>query len=176
MTRKRVLLSIAVSLFFLFLILSVYYVWNQSTTSSIVQSKSEIYLHFPSNYQGGVETKVYLINSQLFYGSYDESFSRSGATGDYSVNKGDPCIIINGTIRNDYDKDYYFAITANVHNTAGEKIEPILTITSPQPGFSITQINKGATGFFELQLEYAAKDVSGYELFVALEPSDIPPP
>jgi hypothetical protein len=170
------LLSIAVPLFSLFLIISIYYVWNQSTASPIVQSKNEIYLHFPSNYQGGNETKAYLINSQLYYGVYNESFSRSGATGDYSVNKGDPCIIINGTIRNDYDTDYYFAITANVYNTAGEKIEPVLTINSPQPGFAVTQINNSSTGFFELQLKYAAKDVSNYDLFIAYEPSEIPPP
>lgn len=34
-----------------------------------------------------------------------------------SVKKGDPCVIINGTFRNDYDKDYYFSITADVYNS-----------------------------------------------------------
>jgi len=142
----------------------------------MVQSKGEIYLHFPSNYQGGDESKAYLLASQLYYGVYNESFSRSGATGDYSVNKGDPCIVINGTIRNDYDRDHYFAITANVYNAAGEKIEPILTSNSPQPGFAIVQINKGSMGFFELQLRYDGTDISNYDLFLAFEPSEVPPP
>jgi hypothetical protein len=176
MTRKRLLLATTIPLLLFFLVLSIFFVCNQSTASPIVQSKSETYLHFPSTLQGGAESKAYLISSQLSYGVYNESFSRVGATGDYSVNKGDPCVIINGTIRNDYDKDYYFAITANAYNIAGEKIGPILTANSPQPGFSVVHVNKGSVASFELQLKYDAKDVSNYDLLLALEPSEMPPP
>ena len=176
MIRKRLLLATAIPLFLFFLVLAIFLVYSQLTSSPIVLSEGETYLHFPINYQGGAESKAYLIASQLYYGVYNESFSRSGATGDYSVNEGDPCIIINGTLRNDYPKDYYFAITANVYNVAGEKIEPILTTNSPQPGFSVVQINKGSVGFFELQLKYNSKDISNYDLLLALEPSEAPPP
>ena len=133
MSQKRVLVLVALGLFFVFLALAMLLVGNQPAASSTAPSKGEVYLHLPSDYQGGTETKAYLIDSQLYYGVYNQSFARSGATGYYSINEGDPCIIINGTIRNDYDKDYYFAITANVYNFAGDKIEPVLTINSPQP-------------------------------------------
>ena len=144
-------------------------------SSSTIQSKGGFYLHFPSGYQGGAETKAYLIDSQLYYGIYNQRFTRSGATGSYSINNGDACVIINGTIRNDYDNDYYFAITANVNNAAGGKIEPILTANSPEPGYTVAHINKGSTGSFELQIRYDVKDAANYDLFLAFEQSDVPP-
>ncbi|MBN1357877.1 hypothetical protein JW988_03815 [Candidatus Bathyarchaeota archaeon] len=139
------------------------------------QPKAEEYLHYTSDYLDGVETKVYLVDSMLFYGVYNESFSRSGATGSYSIKQGDPCVIINGTIKNEYDSDYYFGITADVYNSAGEKIGPILTVNSPQPGFTVTFVEKGATGYFEIQIKYDAKDITDYDFFVAFEPSETPP-
>jgi hypothetical protein len=176
MVSKRVLVLGALGLFFVVLGLIMLVVVNQPESASTIQSKSDIYLHFPSSYQDGAQTKAYLIDSQLYYGTYNESFSRFGATGDYSINKGDPCIIINGTIRNDYDKDLYFAITANVYNTAGDKIEPVLTVNSPHPGFALVKIDKDSTGFFELQIKYEGKDIAINELFIAFEPSEVPPP
>ena len=133
------------------------------------------YLRFAGDYQGGAETKVYLVDSMFFYGVYNESFSRSGATGSYSVNKGDPCVVINGTIKNEYENDYYFGLTADVYNSAGEIIGPILTADSPQPGSTVAFVDKGAMGYFEIQIKYAAKDIATYGLFVAFEPSETPP-
>jgi ABC-type antimicrobial peptide transport system permease subunit len=138
MSRKRALVLFGVGVAFIVLALAILLAGNQQVASSTPQPKGGVYLHFPSDYQDGAQTKAYLIDSQLYYGVYNESFSRLGATGDYSINKGDPCIIINGTLRNDYDKDYYFAITANVYNSDGDKIEPVLTINSPNPGFAST--------------------------------------
>ena len=176
MSQRRALVLFGVGMFSVVLALVMLLAGNQPTAPSTPQSMSQTYLHFPSDYQEGAQTKAYLINSQLYYGTYNESFSRSGATGYYSVKEGDPCIIINGTIRNDYDKDYYFAITANVHNSAGDKIEPVLTINSPHPGFTLTHFDKGSVGFFELQIKYDGKDMANYDLYIAFEPSEVPPP
>ena len=140
------------------------------------QPKGEEYLNYSKDIQEGAETKVYLINSMLNYGFYEESFTRSGATGFYSITKGDPCVIINGTIRNDYENDYYFSITAEVLNSGGLNIGPILTVDSPQPGFTVTYAEKDANGNFKIQIKYNAKDITDYELFVAYEPYETPPP
>ncbi|MGD6805839.1 MAG: hypothetical protein ACQCN4_02645 [Candidatus Bathyarchaeia archaeon] len=176
MSQKRALVLVGVGVAFIVLALALLLAGNQPAASSTPESKGGVYLHFSSDYQDGAQTKAYLIDSQLYYGVYNQSFSRSGATGDYSVNKGNPCIIINGTIRNDYDKDYYFGITANVNNAAGDKIEPILTINSPHPGFTLTKIDKDSTGYFELQIKYEGKDIVNYNLFIAFEPSEVAPP
>lgn len=176
MRQIRALVLFGVGAAFIVLTLAILLAGNQPTASSTPQPKGGVYLHFPSDYQDGAQTKAYLVDSQLYYGVYNESFSRSGATGDYSINKGDPCTIINGTIRNDYDKDYYFGITANVQNAAGDKIEPVLTINSPHPGFALTKIDKDSTGSFELQIKYETKDVANYDLFIAFDPSEVSPP
>ncbi len=175
MGHKRALILVGVGAAFV-LALAILLAGNQPTAPLTPQSKGNVYLHFPSDYQDGAQTMAYLVDSQLYYGVYNESFSRSGATGDYSINKGDPCIIINGTIRNDYDKDYYFAITANVYNAAVDKIEPVLTVNSPHPGFALTKIDKDSTVIFELQIKYEGRDVVNYDLFIAFEPSEVPPP
>ena len=176
MSQKRALVLIGVGLAFVVLALAMLLAGNQPTAPSIPQSMGQTYLRFPSDYQEGAQTKAYLVDSQLYYGVYNQSFTRTGATGHYSVSEGDPCIIINGTIRNDYDKDYYFAITANVHNFAGDKIEPVLTVNSPHPGFTLTHFDKGSVGFFELQIKYDEKDIANYDLYIAFEPSEVPPP
>jgi len=138
--------------------------------------KTAQYLNFSNSIQGGTETKVYLVNSSFFYGAYEESFIRSGATGSYSITNGDPCVIINGTIRNDYDNDYYFSITADVFNSRGDKIGPILTINSPHPGFTVAYAEIGESNNFSIQIKYDSKDITDYDLFVAFEPTDSPPP
>ena len=93
-----------------------------------------------------------------------------------TVNAGDPCVIINGTIRNDYDKYYFFAITADVYNSKGETIGPILTSHASKPGFTVTYAHRGAKAFFEIQIKYDAKDIVNYTLFLAWQPTEIPPP
>lgn len=66
------------------------------------------------NFQNGETSKVYLINSSARYGIYEEDMDigGSGQWAEYSIKKGDPCIIIDATIRNDYDREYIFLVTA----------------------------------------------------------------
>jgi hypothetical protein len=172
LNKKLIILTLTVVL----LILIFFIATQLPSTISVKQPKNGEYLHYTTDYQGGVETKVFLVDSQLHYGVYNESFTRSGATGFYSINKGDPCVIINGTIRNDYDEDYYFCITADVYNSKGEKIEPILTINSPQPSFTVAKVNSDAVDVFEIQIKYDGKDIVSYDLFIAFEPTETPPP
>jgi len=172
LNRKLIILTLTV----VFLI-SIFFIATQPpSTISVKQPKNGEYLQYLTDYQGGVETKVFLVDSQLHYGVYNESFTRSGAAGSYSINEGDPCIVITGTIRNDYDEDYYFCITADVYNSKGEKIGPILTINSPQPGFTVEKINRAAVGVFEIQIKHDGKDIASYDLFIAFEPTETPPP
>ena len=172
MNRKLIIPTLTVVLLILIFLIVI----QLLSTASLKQPKNGEYLHYPADYQGGVETKVFLVDSQLHYSVYNESFTRSGATGFYSINKGDPCVIINGTIRNDYDEDYYFGITADVYNSKGEKIGSVLRINSPQPGFTLEKVNSSAVGVFEIQIKYDGKDIVSYDLFIAFEPAETPPP
>ena len=94
----------------------------------------------------------------------------------YSVEQGDPCIIINGTIRNDYDQDYYHLIGAKVLNVHGEEVEPVLSWSSPSHGFTVVFTETNAMGVFDLRIPYNGTDITEYKLLVRYEPTEIPPP
>ncbi|HLE75398.1 MAG TPA: hypothetical protein VI864_05065 [Candidatus Bathyarchaeia archaeon] len=156
-----------------------------SSTPTLTPTPSGEYLHYRTSCEGGAETKAFLVNSQLYYGVYEENITRPGYGTNSTwctANAGDPCVIISGTIRNDYDKDYYFAITADVYNSKGEIIGPfgsewpILTSSAPMPGFTVAHVHSGAVGSFEMQIKYDAEDIVSYTLFLAWQPTEIHPP
>lgn len=138
------------------------------------------YLHYRTNYLGGAETKAFLLNSQLSYGVYKENIMIPAHCTEGSMwctaNAGDPCVIINGTIRNHYCEDYWFVTTADVYNSKGETIGPILTSHAFKPGITVTHADSGAKAFFEIQIKYDAKDIVSYNLFLGSQPNEIPPP
>lgn len=102
-------------------------------------------------------TKVYLVNSTLSYAGNS--------------------IIINSTIRNDYDRDYYFAITANLYTSNGEKLEGTKYVAdSPGYGFAVVHVPSQSVEFFEIHFNYSKQDVKNYSLLLAFPPLDSPPP
>ncbi len=146
----------------------------QTSNALYPEPQRAMYIHYTEK-EGGAQSKLYLVNSELYYGTYNDTFTYSGVIGNYQINQGDPCVIINGTVRNDYDGNYYFSITADVYNSTGEKIVPILDRTSPLPGITVTRINSTSTGYFELKIKYPSKDITDYNILLWFEPTDIPP-
>jgi hypothetical protein len=175
MSKKRLLALVSIGAFLVLIVLyGVTLLYQTPSDQLYPEPQRGIYLHYTDR-QGGAQSKLFLVNSDLIYGVYNESFTYSDVIGFYSINKGDPCVIINGTVRNDYGKDYYFAITADVYNSRGEKIGPVLNANSPLPGVSVTKIDANSTGSFEIQIKYASKDISNYNILLMFEPTDIPP-
>jgi len=133
-------------------------------------------ISIPSNQQsgtylrnhGGFEYHLFLVDSQFYYGAYEQNFTPvEGPQGEYLIQPGDPCIIINGTIRNDYAGYYYFSLGMDVWNADGDKVEPITTQSGPIAGFtSVIIAEKDITGVFELRMPYNATDITAYELVV----------
>jgi hypothetical protein len=176
MSKSRLLALVSIAAFLVLIVLyGVTLLYQTPSDQWYPEPQRGIYLHY-SDDQGGGQSKLFLVNSEVIYGAYNESFTYSGVIGSYSINKGDPCVIINGTVRNDYGKDYYFAIGADVYNSTGEKIGPILNANSPLPGISVTKIDTNSTGSFEIKIRYSSKDISNYNILLMLEPTDIPPP
>ena len=138
--------------------------------SPIPSPKGGEYLYF----RGGEKTKVFLINSNMKYGTYDEDIFWPPWP-NYSAKKGDPCVIINGTIRNEYDKDYFICLTADIYNTKGEKVGTVITYAT-KPVFTVVHAKSNGISPFEIHIKYDKKDIIGYDIFVAFEPSEIPPP
>lgn len=89
------------------------------------------------------------------------------------ANEGDPGIVITGTIKNEYDRDYYICMSAYAFNSEGEQIGHSID-QGPVCGIVAPYVKSGQSGDFELHLKYS-EDIERIELFVGCI-SDIPPP
>ena len=86
---------------------------------------------------------------------------------------GDPGIVITGTIKNEYDRDYYICMAAHAFNSEGEQIGHSID-PGPVCGVIALHVGSGQTRDFELHLRYR-EDIERIELFVGCV-SEIPPP
>jgi len=152
------------------LIISILFILIFISNDTVQKESGGKYLH----YLDGEESRVFLIESHLSYGVYDRDVL--DVVSGFSAKKGDPCVIINGTIRNDYDRDYYFSITADLYNSEGEKVGIILTDNAPFHGFTVAYVRSGHTGYFEMHVKYDKKDIKNYDLFLKYRPHERPPP
>lgn len=129
------------------------------------------YLYFKE----GEETKIFLVNSSMRYDRY--GIDVFWGPPPYSAKKGDSCVVINGTIRNDYDKDYWVCLTAETYNAKGEKVGTVLVVygRGNKPFHAVAHAKSNGTSNFEIHIKYDGKDVVDYKIFVTCV-SEIPPP
>lgn len=138
------------------------------------ESEFRDYLHYRKDYRGGEETKVFLIDSYARYGAYYRDLPSWWSP---SAKRGDPCVIINGTIRNDYDKDYYIPLSADVFNSRGEQVGTVISYNAALPGFTEVYVKSGYTAPFEMQIKYGGEDdIVHYDIFVEYQPTEWPLP
>ena len=90
-----------------------------------------------------------------------------------AANVGDIGIVITGTIKNEYDRDYYICMAARAFNSEGEQIGFSID-PGPVCGVIAPYVKSGQTRDFELHLKYR-EDIERIELFVGCV-SEIPPP
>jgi len=117
-------------------------------------------------------SKIYLINSTANYGvySYDMSLAPGG---NIEAHAGDPCVIINGTLRNDYDEPYWIDLSAQLYDANGKPVGKVLTdIPTHYAGQVYAESN--STVIFSFTVNYDKKDVSHYELSAWLAPGPQP--
>ena len=149
---------------------SLYYSYNTlSIPSSAMPPTSPYYLSYYPNhttYHGNV-TKVLLLDSKLKYGVYDRDwyFSLCGP-----VKKGEPCVIITVTIRNDYTEEwpngYFISLTAYLYNKEGKRVGTVMTPNNMHCGYAETSLNNGETGSLDIYVYYNRQDIDHYELYV----------
>ncbi|HUV52591.1 MAG TPA: hypothetical protein VMW64_05905 [Dehalococcoidia bacterium] len=145
-----------------------------SKTALVQGSPSDgTYLEF----RNGTESRFLLVDSALEYGVFEEEVSfHWDNIGDYKATKGDKAVIISGTIRNDYEEDYFVAVTADIYNKKGEKVGMVLSPSAPLPGFAVTYVKKASSSQFEIWIKYDRQDVESYRIFMAYPPSTYPFP
>jgi hypothetical protein len=90
-----------------------------------------------------------------------------------AANVGDLGIVTTGTIKNEYDRDYYICMAAHAFNSEGEQIGDSID-PGPVCGIIAPYVKSRQTEDFELHLKYR-EDIERIELFVGCV-SEIPPP
>ena len=125
-------------------------------------------------FENGSESNLYLVNSSLSYefSEVDLYIPIKGRT----LNIGDAVVVITGEVLNNYDGDYYFAISGDLFTFEGEKLEGTdYLMNGPVGEFTVLHVPSSSYGVFELFFKYDGQDVESYDLFLALEPQDSPP-
>jgi hypothetical protein len=114
----------------------------------------------------GGETRVFLIDSNIRYDNYSEDvwWEFDGAK------KGDPCVIVYGTIRNDYPEDYFISLTVNIYNSTGEKVGKVIHPGGPYvlAPFVVVYAESGGTATFEIPIKYGERDNHMLRCFFSL--------
>ena len=163
--KTKNLIAIITTLIIIGVIAGAYYY------TTFLTPKSEHYLtYYPSHEHGGSETKVLLLESNLRYGVYDHDILQYMFC-DHSVNKGDPCVIINVTIRNDYTEEwpagYQISLTAYLYNTEGKRVGTVMNYGQLFCGFvEVWKVECGETRTFDIYIDYDKQDIDRYELYI----------
>ena len=169
-------------------ILGLYY-WNTlfaSSNTSNIEGPSSGYLFYYSNNE---ETMIFLVSTDNpRYGSYNWSYTGYGYGAE--VHEGDPCFIVNVTVRNDYttdplwtDEDFpldlynnHVKLTAHLYNQQGrvDAVDVTYPINSFHGGH-VFKVEPEETHSVTLYLATDCKDIDRYEIYVtyigpAMEP------
>lgn len=137
-------------------------------------------------YRGGTASEIYLVSSEASFGRFtsdviDEwSFNGTGF-GKMVAAKGDPFMIITGTIRNDESQGVWVGMLADLYNDREEKIGTILR-TNGRPEFYASYLHVPGQGIgnFSITLtydkKYSAANISRYDIYLAWIPTATAPP
>jgi hypothetical protein len=129
---------------------------------SIIWPQPGEYLTYGEN-----KSKILLVDSGVVYCTIEFD------SPPYGAHVGDPGIVVGGTIKNEYDKDYWICLRAVAFNSEGEEIGHSIDLGS-FVGIIALHVGSGQTGNFGLHLKYR-EDIERIEFFVG-SVSEIPPP
>ncbi|MGA9141609.1 MAG: hypothetical protein WBZ29_15400 [Methanocella sp.] len=135
---------------------------------NIIQQESGKYLSFPD----GNLSKIYLINSSARYGTYDIDMINPTIT----IKKGEHCVIVTGTIRSDYDQEYWIEPSVQLYNKTADKVGQVTMRDSPWKSFEVVRTLGNTTSNFKLYVKYDKNDIDRYEIYLATTLMVRPPP
>ena len=145
-----------------------------------IEGPSSGYLTYYPGFKGGNETLIFLVSADNpRYGFCNWSYS--GYWDDAEVNEGDPCFIVNVTVRNDYTTDpiwtdensppglynNHVKLTAYLYNQQGrvDAVDVTFPINSLHGGH-VFVVEPEETHSVELYLATDCKDIERYEIYV----------
>lgn len=163
--KRKLIGSLIVTLLAAGIILFAWY--ETSTQQNVAQSDLSKIKMFPGE-GDHILNKILLVNYSLNYATLkSEDICLSD-----SANPGDSGIVIRGTLKNEYNRDYYIMLEATAYDS-GDKRLGGSTDSGPTCGMIVRDIKSNMTEDFELHLKYN-KTISRIRITGLL--SDIPPP
>lgn len=109
------------------------------------------------------ESKLILVDSHAELGVVRSGQATGPPVCSIKTEEGDTCVVIKGTIRNEYDKGYTVAVYGDVYNSTGAEVGHI--IDPPVCRFTTTYAEANSTGNFSLHVKYDKLDISHYRLY-----------
>lgn len=171
--KKKVVFILVIALVIIGLMIIINFLQESN-----IPSVKEKYINFTNN----SISKIYLIDSSAKYGIYKNNIIDTRTTNatftDYIVNRGDNCVIINGSIRNDYNKKYFPSLVAQLYNTTGEKVGIIVMPATNYiwyKQYDQVWIDANDTTNFSIYIKYDKKDIKSYDV-ILLNLQDHPAP
>lgn len=126
-------------------------------------------------FRDGSQSSIFLIQSEFSYGVFNQDFPYQ-LPGKIYPQKGDPAVIIQGTLRNDYQEDSWFGLSADVYNSDGQKVGNVVSSFLPMETCVVLFAPRGSVTPFEIYVNYDGTDITKYQLFLCIGPVDQPPP
>ena len=127
---------------------------TQPSASPSVRGPQEQYLSLPY----GSKSRIFLVESELEYGNYDQDVH--AYTYEKAPKKGDPAVIIQGSVRSDYQEDFYIGLSADIYDSEGQRLGRVVSPFAPIEGFAVLFIHSGDITPFRLHVPYEGTDVA----------------
>ena len=175
---KKPILVVAVAVI-LVLVIGLYF-WNlmfSPSNSSTIEGPSSGYLTYYPEFKGGNETMIFLVSTDNpRYGFYNWNDTKWYGG---EVHEGDPCFIVNITVRNDYIDPIiadsplngtfykYISLTTYLYDEQGrvDAVDVTYPINRIWGGHWFS-VNPGETHSLEVYLATESKDIERYEIYV----------
>ncbi|MFO7966582.1 MAG: hypothetical protein R6U44_03180 [Archaeoglobaceae archaeon] len=109
------------------------------------------------------ESKLILVDSHAELGVVRANQTTGPPVCPIKAEVGDTCVVIKGTIRNEYDRGYTVGVYGDVFNSTGAEVGHI--IDPPVCRFTTTYAEANGTGNFSLHVKYDKQDISHYHLY-----------
>ena len=149
-----------------------------------IQSVAGYYLPLGSNI-----SKIFVVSTNASYGFYPYATRTSPGSGLPVVTNGEPCVIINITLRNDYSSQYpppnpnpqyptlvYVILTATLFSGANQiSTTDLLKVGLPPNAGAYTDLNSGENATLSLYLATNQTDITSFQI-VPIFIGGIPPP
>lgn len=154
------MIAVLVILLSAFLIIpQIHHASTLTQPSKPIHPVTDYYLSFEGNI-----SKIFVVSANASYGNYPYS-TRLSPNGALLAENGEPCYIINVTMRNDYSTLMYVWLTAQIFDGENQiNATDLLLNGLPPSSGAMVGLNSGESGTFSLYLGTNNKEATSFQI------------